>query len=236
MNSHTTLQSKGFMKAAIQVLPQSYTLYRHFDETKYKRAIWVVNVLGGLVFWVAFVFFNNLAELLRPEYQSVGRLHFQLSFERLITLLRLLLPVALMLIVHEGIHAMLLWSYTKERPTFVVTFKGIGGIAVRMPSWYLSRNAFLIVNLAPVCLMTLAVPFLILIVPRAAINILVFGAALNLAGSLSDIISSVYIYSHPADTYLDTNGSLFHNQGLLSVPSWKRWLRSAVESFLAKLE
>jgi len=224
------------MKAATQVLPQSYALYRHFDETKYKKAMGVVILLGLLAFWVSFAFFNNLAGLLRPEYQSVERLHFQLSMERLITLLRLLLPVALVLILHECIHAVLLWLYTKKRPFFIVIFKGIGGIAVRMPSWYLSRNAFLIVNLAPVCLMTLVFPFLILVVPRAAINILVFCAALNLAGSLSDIISSIYISLHPATTYLNTSGYFYHDQVLLSIPRWKLWLQSAIELFLAKLE
>lgn len=224
------------MKAAMQVLPQSYVLYRRFDETKYKKAIWVVILLGGLAFWISFVFFNNLTEILRPEYQSVGGFHFQLSVERLIILLRLLPPVALVFILHEGIHVLFLWLYTKERPKIVATFQGIGGIAVRMSSWYLSRNTFLIVNLAPVCLMTLAFPFLLLLIPRAAINILVFCAALNVAGSLSDILSSVYIYLHPAATYLDTNGSFFHNQKLLSVPSWKGWLRSGIEWFLTKLE
>ncbi|HLO16137.1 MAG TPA: DUF3267 domain-containing protein [Anaerolineales bacterium] len=224
------------MKAATQVLPNSYVLYRHFDESKYKKANWVIILLGGLAFWIAFVFFNNLAGTLRPEYQAVERLHFELSVERLIALLRVLLPVALVLILHECIHAALLWFYTKARPTFVGTFKGIGGIAVRMPSWYLSRNAFLIVNLAPVCLMTLAAPFFILVMPRAMIGILVFCAALNLAGSLSDIVSSIYIYSHPSATYLDTNGSLFHDQEQVSIPNWKRWLRSAIEWFVAKLE
>ncbi len=224
------------MKSATQVLPQSYAIYRHFDETKYKKAVWVVIPLGGHVFWVSFTFFNNLAGLLRPEYQAVERLHFKLSVERLVALFRVLLPVALVLILHECIHAVLLWSYTKERSTFVATLKGIGGIAIRMPSWYLSRNAFLIANLAPVCLMTLSVPLLLLVVSRSAIGVLIFCAALNLAGSLLDTISSAYIYSYPAATYLDTNGSFFHDKGLLSVPSWKQWLRSAIEWFLAKLE
>ena len=224
------------MKAATKVLPPSYTLFRHFDETKYKKAVWVVIILGGLVFWVSFIFFNSMARILRPDYQTVEQLHFQLSMERLVVLLRILLPVALVLILHECIHAVFLWLYTKERPKLIATVKGIGGIAVRMPSWYLSRNTFLIVNLAPVCLITLAVPFLILLLPNAAVGILIFCAALNLAGSLSDIISSVYIYSLPATVYLNTNGYLYRNQESVSVPSWKRWLQSMIDWFLAKLE
>jgi hypothetical protein len=93
------------VKAETKVLPNTYALYRHFDETKYKKAVWVVIPLGGLVFWVSFGFFNSLAGILRPEYQTVERLHFQLSLERLIALFRVLLPVALVLILHECIHA-----------------------------------------------------------------------------------------------------------------------------------
>ena len=223
------------MKAATQVLPPSYSLYRHFDETKYKKVTWAVILLGGLVFWVSFIFFNNLAGVLRPDYQIVERLHFQLSVERLIALFRVLLPVALVLVVHEFIHAVILWLYTKERPTFVTTFEGIGGIAVRLPSWYLSRNAFLITDLAPVCLITLAVPIFLLVVPRSAINTLVFCAALNFAGSLSDIVSSVYVYSQPATAYLTTNGHIFHDQESLSVPSWKQWIQFTIEWLLTKL-
>lgn len=224
------------MKAATKVLPNTYLLYRHFDETKYKKAVWLVILLGGLVFWVSFGFFNSLAGILRPEYQTVERLHFQLSLERLIALVRVLLPVALILILHECIHAVLLWLYTKERPIFVVTVKGIGGIAVRLPSWYLSRNAFLIVDLAPVCLITLAVPFFILVMPLAVIGIVVFCAALNLAGSLSDIVSSIYICSFPATVYLNTNGYLYRDQEFLTVSGWRQWLQSTIDRLLAKLE
>ena len=224
------------MKAATKVLPPSYTLFRHFDETKYKKAVWVVILIGGLVFWVSFIFFNRLAGILRPDYQTVEQLHFELSMERLGLLLQILVPVVVILILHECIHAAFLWLYTKERPRLVATLKGIGGIAVRMPSWYLSRNTFLIVNLAPVCLITLAIPFLILVLPNTAVGVLVFCAALNLAGSLSDIVSSVYIYSLPATVYLKTNGYLYRSQESLSVPGWKQGLQSTIDWFLAKLE
>jgi hypothetical protein len=110
------------------------------------------------------------------------------------------------------------------------------GIGVRMPSWYFSRNTFLMINLAPVGLITLAVLLFVLIVPLTAIGILVFCAALNLAGSFSDIVSSIYVYSHPVTTYLDTNGSFYHEQDILSVRSWKESLRLAMEWFLAKIE
>ena len=82
---------------ATRVLPESYLLYRHFDDTKYKKATWVAIVLGLLVFVASFAFFNNLAGTLRPEYQPVEHLDFELTLERLTILLRLLVPVAVVL-------------------------------------------------------------------------------------------------------------------------------------------
>jgi hypothetical protein len=224
------------MKAVTQVLPESYALYHQFDQTGYKKAGWVGLLLGLLLFSMSFVFFNNLARFMRPEYQFVEDLHFQLSMDRLTILLSMLLPVAFVLILHECIHALLLWLYTRERPILVATWKGVGGIGVRMPAWYFSRNTFLMINLAPVGLISLAGPLFVLIVPLTAIGILVFCAALNLAGSFSDIVSSIYVYSHPVTTYLDTNGSFYHEQDILSVRSWKESLRLAMEWFLAKIE
>jgi hypothetical protein len=125
---------------ATRALPESYLLYRHFDDTRYKKATWAAIVLGLLVFVASFAFFNNLAGTLRPEYQPVEHLDFELTLERLTILLRLLVPVAVVLILHEGIHALCLWLFTRERPIFVATFEGVGGIGVRLPSWYLPPN------------------------------------------------------------------------------------------------
>jgi NAD/NADP transhydrogenase beta subunit len=224
------------MKAATKVLPPSYSLYRHFDETKYKKVAWVVIVLGGLVFWASFIFFNYLAGVMRPDYQMVERLQFQLSAARILTIFRVLLPVAMVLILHECIHVVLLWLHTRERPSIIVSIEGIAGISVSMPSWYLSRNAFLKISLAPVYLITLLIPFLLLIVPSGFINTLVFCAALNIAGSLSDIMSSIYIYTQPASVYLTTEGQLFRDQGSLNIPGWKQRIQHGIEWLLTKLK
>jgi hypothetical protein len=221
---------------ATRVLPESYSLYHHFDVTKYKRATWVVILLGLIVFVASFAFLNNLAGRLHPEYQPVERLHFELTFERLVVLLHLLVPVAVILTLHEGIHALCLWLFTHERPTFVATFEGVGGFGVRLPSWYLSRNVFLIANLAPVCSMTLAGLLLLPMVAPPGIGLLVFSISLNIAGSISDVISSMYVCLHPPCAYIKTDGQIYRPPGPESVAGWKRWLRSGLEWILVRLE
>ena len=221
---------------ATRVLPESYLLYRHFDETKYRRATWAVILLGLLVFMACFAFFDNLAGIVRPEYQSVEHLHFELTLERLTILARLLMPIAVVLFLHEGIHALCLWLFTHERPTFVATLAGGGGIGVRLPSWYLARNAFLVANLAPVCSITLAGLCLLPIMSHTGISLLVFCTSLNLAGSISDVVSSVYVYLHPPSAYIKTDGRIYHHHKPESVARWKQQLRSVMEWIFARLE
>jgi hypothetical protein len=221
---------------ATRVLPESFVLYRHFDEAKYRRAAWAVILLGLLAFTVCLDLLNNLAGMVRPEYRPIERLHFKVTLERLVILARLLVPIAVVLVVHEGIHAICLWLFTHERPTFVTTFGNGGGIGVRAPSWYLSRSAFLVANLAPVCLMTLVGLCLLPIVSHTGVSLLVFCLSLNLAGSIADVASSVYVYLHPPSVYITTDGWIYCHHRPESVARWKDQLRSAMEWVLARLE
>jgi hypothetical protein len=221
---------------ATQVLPESYLLYHHFDEAKYRKATWLVSALGLLAFVASFAFLNDLAGALHPEYRPVERLRFELTLERLVIVLRLLMPIAVILILHEGIHALCLWSFTHELPTFVATFRGLVGIGVKLPSWYLPRNVLLVASLAPVCLMTVGGLLLLPVVPSKGIRLWVFCISLNLAGSTSDVASSIYVCLHPPSSYINTDGRIYHPHGPETGPRWKRRLRSAMEWILARLE
>jgi hypothetical protein len=193
-------------------------------------------VLGLFVFTASFAFFDNLAGALHSEYQPVERLHFELTLERLTILLRLLIPIAVVLILHEGIHALCLWLFTHERPTFVATLEGVGGIGVKLPSWYLPRNAFLVANLAPVCSMTLAGLLLLPLMPQTSVGLLAFCMSINLTGSTSDVVSSIYMFLHPPSAYVTTDGRVYHPHRPENVAGWKQLSRSVMEWFFARLE
>lgn len=220
---------------ATRTLPETYVLYGDFRPSKFKKVLWVIWLFGLLVAAASFTFFNKLSSILRPEFQP-KRLHFEVpTLDRLRTLPIVVVSVAVTLIVHEFIHALCLWIFTGERPIIVA---GGGGLCVRLPSWYLSRNAFLVTNLAPVCLISLAGLLLLPVVPQSSISLLVFCAAMNVAGSTADLVSSVYILLHPRSVYLDTDGTIYTGgpQGSKRAPKWRQRLRSSIEWTLAKLE
>ena len=219
---------------ATQTLPHSYVVYNSFRPSKWKRTIWAIWLLGLLVAGVSFTFFRSLAISVRPEFQP-KRLHFEVpTLERLYSISILVVALAALFAVHELIHILCLWGFTGQRA--VIVAKG-GGLHVRLPSWYLSRNEFLVVNLAPVCLITVSGLLFLPLVPHTNISLLVFLTAMNFAGSTPDMASSVYILLHPPSIYLDTEGTIHTDgpQGSESVSKWKQDIRSFIESILAKL-
>ena len=104
-------------------------------------------------------------------------------------------------------------------------------------SWHLPRNKFLVANLAPVCVITAVGLLLLPLVSQTSISLLVFLTAMNFAGSISDIASSVYLLSHAPTTYLDTDGTIYTKDtpGTECVSMWRRRIRSIIEMTLAKL-
>jgi hypothetical protein len=221
-----------------QVLPESYVLHGDFNPARFKKAVWVSWLLGFLVAVASFACFRNLARMLRPEFQPAN-LHFDVpTLERLRGFSRVLIPLAVIFVVHESIHALLLWMFTRERPKIVVALKEGGGICVRLPSWYLPRNAFLAADLAPVCLLTLAGLLLLPVVPQAHLSLLVFCLAVHLAGSTADITSSAFVFLLPPSAYVTTDGAIYvsGSKRAENVPVWKQRLRSFMERILARLE
>jgi len=217
-----------------QVLPKSYKLYGDFRPDKFQKAVWLASLFGLVVLWISYTFFNWLAGILRPGFEPSQSLRFVFSFVRLLSLWKVLLPLAIIILLHELIHALCLWIYTGKRPVISATLKGAGGLFVRLPSWYISRNIFLVVSLAPVCLITLVGLFLILVIDQTYVSLLIFCLAVHLAGASGDLLSSAFIFLQPASVYLTTDGMIY-TDGTENLPKWKQKLRSIMNLVLARL-
>lgn len=185
---------------------------------------------------IAYLSLRLLAELLRPEFQP-SPLRFEgLSPDRLTSILALVLLLIVVFAIHELIHALFLWLFTGHLPILVVAG---GGLAVRLPSWYIPRDQFLVTNLAPLWLMTFAGLLLVNIVPPKQISLLLFLTAMNMAGSIADLVSSAYLFLHPPSTYIETGAMEIYAHGPTDpnpVPAWKLRLRSFVENEIARLD
>lgn len=201
----------------------------------WRKTHWVIWILGTATAWLSYSFLKLVAKFLRPDFQP-HPLHFEPpTLERLGSILILVLVLAIVFAVHELVHAVFLWFFTGHCPILVI---GEGGFGVQLPSWYLPRNQFLITNLAPFCVISLVGSLLLLIVPQRYINLTVFLTAMNMAGSIADIASSVYLFLHSPSIYLETDGSIYFNRlvGTDSLLERKLRIRSLIEAAIAKLD
>lgn len=140
----------------------------------------------------------TLAAALRPELATHSR-SFHDPFEALLFLgsivVALLLVPAVVLVVHEGVHGVFFWLFTRDRPRF--GYKG-WYLYASAPGWYLSRNRFLIVGLSPLISMTAAAIGLTMVLPPVAAAVVLVGAAFNVAGSVGDLYMCARLLAVPS--------------------------------------
>jgi hypothetical protein len=220
---------------ATQKLPSAYTPYDKFRPSKWRRTHWVNWAVGITLAWLTYSVLRFTAQALRPDFQASPMGFKGPILERLGSVLVIILPVAVFLAVHEWIHFNLLWSFTGHRPTIVA---GYGGFAVQIPSWYIPRDQFLLVDLAPFCIISLVGLFSLLVVSQKYLWLALFLTAINFAGSDADIVSSVYLYLHSFSIYLETEGMIYFDRSVGSDAAsvWKLRARSSIEAAIARLD
>jgi hypothetical protein len=176
------------MKASRE-LPKDYVARYEIDLAK-NRLLAVLLNIAGLGFFIPFGWlFIRLAQLLRPDFSpSRG------NMENLVIALGILAAFIVVLVLHELVHGLLFWIITGDRPLFGLRLAYAYAAA---PGWYIPRNPYLAVGLAPLTLITLLGILLIPLVPEIALPSLVFALVTNAAGAIGDIAIVVWLLTQP---------------------------------------
>lgn len=188
---------------AVRTLPENYIARSQVDLSKWRSAL-MLN-LAALPLLVMFGWlFQRAAAWLRPGYAQAGSL--LQAFDGLVDLLILVATYVVMITLHELVHGLFFWLFTKERPAFA--FKGLYAFAAA-PNWHLPRNQYIIVGLAPLVLISAAALLLILAAPISTIPLLVLTAALNASGAVGDLFIAGWVFAHPASSLVRDRGDVF---------------------------
>jgi len=163
------------------VRPGNATLVNLLTLTKNKAAFWGMNIGGVFLLFIFGWFFSLYVSLIRPS----------LAFELVITsanvlyvLLSLLGIAAGQMVLHELVHGVFFWLFTRSRPTF--GFRGWYAFAAA-PGWFLPRGQYLVVNLAPFVLLSVLGILLLAVVPTGALAAILAGTVMNAAGAVGDL-------------------------------------------------
>jgi hypothetical protein len=186
---------------ATKSLPENYRPYKTLDLSTNKTAMIFLNIAGAGLFFLFGWIFLRLAIVLHPSGFSGNIFPGTLA-----VILEILAAYVVVITIHELVHGMFFWLITHERPKF--GFKVIYAYAAA-PDWYLPRNPYLIIGLAPLVLISLAGILAIPYVSASNLIVLLFALTINASGAVGDMVTIAWVLTQPRDSLVRDEGDAF---------------------------
>ncbi len=143
-----------------------------------------------------------LALKVRPEYRN--RRKRSVALQSLLGLVAAAYPLE---VVHEGVHAVLLWSFTGERPVVSLPLRG-GYASAASPNWYFPRDYYLVVGLTPFAALTPLLLVMVRSAPTWMLPALGWAVTRNISSSSADLYVAWQLLRRP-HSYLNDTGAVF---------------------------
>ncbi|MBN1978948.1 MAG: DUF3267 domain-containing protein [Anaerolineae bacterium] len=193
---------------AVKALPPNYKQCGELDVAENKAVLIAVNALALvlilLFIWLALQFFA----LVHPGVDAVAALWQVAGTTMGIGSRVILMLVALAVffgvgVVHELVHGLFFWIFTRERPVF--GFKSLYVYAAA-PDWYLPLGRYIVVGLMPLVVITvLGLVFAAVVPATVGVWVLLFTVT-NAGGAAGDMFAVVWLLRQPP-------GALARDQG-----------------------
>jgi hypothetical protein len=118
-----------------------------------------------------------------------------------------LLPVmAFAILLHELVHGLFFWFFTREKPKF--GFKWSYAYATA-PGWHFDKSIYWLIGLAPLVLLSLAGLLVASFTPENWLFYLLFGMFTNASGAIGDLYIVIRLAFEPAGTLVEDQGTGF---------------------------
>lgn len=193
---------------AVKTLPSTYEPRGTLDFSQSKAALIVVNVIGlvlmGLFIWLG-VWFLGLAfpgvDVILALWSVTGG---ATGLGGRVIIIVLALVVALGVgVLHELVHGLFFWIFTRERPAFGA--KSLYFYA-GAPGWYLPRSQHVIVGLSPFVVVTVVGLVVTLLVSPAVAAWLLLAIVANAGGAAGDLMAVIWLLRQPRETFIRDTG------------------------------
>jgi len=185
-------------------LPETYAPVGTIDLSKDWRALVAVNVLALVLLFCFGALFYQALIWLRPSDYSLGLIVQAGSTLEALSLVGILLVLlAVMVIIHEALHGVCFWGFTRVRPHFA--FKGAYAYAA-LPDWFLPRGQYLVTAMAPFVGITLLGLVMLVIVPPAWFLAILVVMVFNASGAAGDLVVAGWLLFLPPGTYVRDRG------------------------------
>lgn len=186
---------------AVKTLPPNYQPRYTLDLKENFRVALSLNVAVLFMFFVWGYFFVRIATILRPSAWFGEQ-----DFLGGIDLIYVVVVFIIMVVLHEGIHGLFFWLFTKERPHF--GFKLLYAYAAA-PEWYIPRNKYIWIGLSPLVLVSIVGSTLFPWISIDWLPSLILFLTINAAGSMGDAFIILVTLFHPKNVFIQDLGDSF---------------------------
>lgn len=183
-----------------QTLPDSYEETARFDLNQNRGLGMILNLTGlGLLFGVGWLFLESL-RVLRPAYVSAENILIITGMREFWRgVLLLVVSVALVILLREGLHGLVLWAVTQEAPQ--LGFRGFYTYATA-PAWYLPRRAYAWLTVVPLVGITLLGVIAVTFVPLNLVPGVMLLVSLNAAMAVTDLATLYWLLGKPKNALI----------------------------------
>ncbi|PKN91940.1 MAG: hypothetical protein CVU44_16745 [Chloroflexi bacterium HGW-Chloroflexi-6] len=186
---------------ATKTLPENYALAWEMDVEKDKRQMWLLQVLG--LPWALLVLFFLGWFTLRVRPEVIGADPGEVSMGIVLALLPVM---GISIMLHELVHGVFFWVFTREQPRF--GFKLLYAYATA-PGWHFSTSYYWLIGLAPLILLTAIGLAMVPLVPQILVYLLLFAIFTNASGAIGDLYIVILLALEPAGTLVEDQGTGF---------------------------
>jgi len=190
---------------ALKKLPENYHTHKTLSLSTPRTVLWM-NIAAIFLLVVYGWFFSNLINLFRPLTPIRGGLMRLFSSFSILELFFCILSIIFMLMLHELIHGMYFWLFTRELPKFALK---PGYAFAAAPDWYLPKLQYITVGLSPFVLISASCIILALFTTHYLIPYLLIIATFNAAGSLGDLMVVGWVLNQPSTVLIKDEGDVF---------------------------
>jgi hypothetical protein len=120
----------------------------------------------------------------------------------------------LAVVLHEAMHGVFFWLFTRERPQFGI---GWGYAYAHAPGWYFPRWSYALIGLAPLIFLTLIGFALLPNVNPFWVFPLLLGMLINASGAVGDLWIVLKVVTEKGELLVEDTGDGFKIYGNLPV-------------------
>jgi len=186
---------------ATNQLPGNYHEHLSINLMTQNRLLLALNFVALILFVISGWLLIVVVKTIRPNL-----LFNQSHAVTFTSVLWVLVTYALVILLHELIHGLVFWLVTRHRPSF--GFKVVYAYAAA-PEWYIPRNPYLLIGLAPLLVITLVGLILIPFIQANMLLLLWFAITANASGAVGDLYVVWTVLRLPANTLVQDCGDSF---------------------------